>query len=299
MAITEAQRLARRRSIGSSDIPAIVCVSPFATAGDVYLSKTEEMVDIDSMPIEVGNRCESVILDWASDQLGFEIERDVHVVHSVFDFMTANLDGRGVGENSRIGIEAKTGSVGQWGEEWTDEVPDHVLAQCHWQIAVADLDMVYVPALTSNGFSLQFLMFKVDRDDEVSAEIARHGREFWENHVLPRVPPPDAAPSLDVVKRIRRVPETVADIDPDLTERFFAAKERARAAEKEAKEAQAMLLAALGDCEAGDDGGEKIWTYFEQGRRGVDTKALKAKYPEIYAEVETESRFRVLRQKKR
>ena len=45
MPITEKQRLARMKKLGSSDAPAILGVSPWKTATDVYWEKEVEQKD--------------------------------------------------------------------------------------------------------------------------------------------------------------------------------------------------------------------------------------------------------------
>lgn len=299
MPITEAQRQARRHHLGSSDSPAILQVDPWSSPHDVYLSKVHELDDIKSNEaIDIGNEFEGPLLRWAAKELGVEIETNVSLVCPSDEIFAANLDGRVVG--SAQGLEAKTGDGTEYGDEMTDQVPDRVIIQAHHQMFVADLGVVWVPALVAKFGRLNRCVYRVDRSEPLVGAVRDQGREFWLNHVVPKVPPTGWTPSLDTIKRIKRINGEVVPVAAELVARW----EEAKAAEKEAKqardEAQALMLAALGEAEAGDYGDPaKILTYLEQGRAGIDVKALRLAHPAIASQFATESRFRVARLKKR
>lgn len=297
MPITDAQREQRRNFIGSSDMPAIMGVDSYRNAADVYYSKLGALDDNDDTneAAKAGNYLEPAILAWASDELGVSIRRNQRRVQGVF---AANIDAMIVGRPEAL--EAKTTGLynkmffgEEWGEEDTAEVPPRVLIQTHHQMYVADLERVWVPALI-NGRGLQ--MFRIERDNDLIKRIEEVGVSFWNDHVMKGIPP-TVVPSMETLKRVMRVPEKVAAITPEALARYQAAKEAAKVAEAAAKAAQAALIAELGDAEQGEcEAG--IVTYFEQGRAGIDTKALKERYPDVAAAVTKETRFRVLREKK-
>ncbi|HRR40229.1 MAG TPA: YqaJ viral recombinase family protein [Syntrophales bacterium] len=72
MPITETQREARRKHLGSSDVAAILGVDPFKNAYDVWLEKTGKVdsSDISSEAAEIGNALETGILNLAERRLG-------------------------------------------------------------------------------------------------------------------------------------------------------------------------------------------------------------------------------------
>ena len=291
--ITQEQRLARMGSIGSSDMAAILGVDPWRSAYDVYLSKKHPLDDIaNSEPIDIGNTFEAPLLDWAAETLGMEIEKDVSI--QGLNPFAANLDGRVLGKP--IGIEAKTtSSPGDFGNEFTDEVPNRVIVQCNHQMMVADLDHVFVPVLMAQFDRLTRKMFKVGRSEELIKIIRSKGEEFWDC-VKSENPPAAASASLDVIKRIARVAGDVAVIDPSLAEAFEDAKAAKKEAEKIEEKAKAALIAALGDSEAGVCG-EALYTFYQQSRSQLDAKRLRANHPHLVGELEKTSTFRVLRRK--
>lgn len=298
MPITEAQREQRRNFIGSSDMPAIMGVDSYRNAADVYYAKLGALDDGDDTndAAEAGNYLEPAILAWAADKLNVSIRRNQRRVRGVF---AANIDAMIVDRPEAL--EAKTTGLynpmffgEEWGDEDTSQVPPRVLIQTHHQMYVASLERVWVPALI-NGRGLQ--LFRIERDETLIERIEDAGVTFWNEHVLKGIPPKEAVPSMETLKRIIRTPEKVASLDADTLLAYQKAKEEAKAAEAALDAAKAALIAALGDAEQGESK-VGIVTYLEQSRSSVDTKALKEQYPEVAAAVTRETRYRVLREKK-
>ena len=298
MPITEEQRIARRNGIGSSDLAAIMGLSPWRTPYDVYLDKTGVLEDQESNPaMEAGNRFEDGVLDYAEDILG-ELKRNQTKPVSGTPIVV-NTDA--VVCNGLVPVEAKTVGLFHhtsefWGDEGTDQVPDRVIIQSHAHMMAWDKDICHVPAfIGGTGFK----MFAVRRDHRIVKAIIEDSLKFWEC-VTGLTPPEGSTATLQVVKRVRRKPEHVANVDPELVSKWLEAKEAEKEAEAQAKEAQAALLTALGEAEAGMCGELGAVTYLQQTRRGIDTAALKADHPEIYHKYYREGEpFRVLRHKKK
>jgi putative phage-type endonuclease len=286
--ITEQQRQARRKYIGSSDIAALFGVDPWRTATDIYLSKTAELEDDGgSEAMQVGNRLESAILDYAEEQVG-PLERNCWREHGI---LAANHDVLVIGKSE--GVEAKCSSYGDWGEPGTDEVPEHVLLQCQHQALVSKLEIVHVPALLSLGGRLRFVLYRVERDEDLIGLIAERCEKFWVNHVVPRVPP-DAAPSYDVVKLVKRQAEAVCQIPGDIVARWLEAQRLRREAEEAEEAEKALVLLHLGEAEIGDSSIGRV-TFTSQSRSSIDTRRLKADHPEIVEKYQTFSTYRVMR----
>jgi len=299
--ITPEQREARRRYIGSSDAPAICGVDPDLTPFDIWASKVYDLEELPAKegPIARGNRYEKPLLDWLEVELGVEIERNVSVVHAD-GLRAANLDGLVRGRCE--GAEAKFTSLSHlFGPEGTDEVPEKVLLQTHHQMLVADLEIVWVPVLLARFGRIAEEKFKVERNDDLIRAIVEREQEFWERYVLPKVPPPqERLPSLEVLKRIKRVPGSVALIDPSLVDVWEDMKLAAKIAAEREDAAKAAVLAALGDAEAGDYGDPEKWlTYYRQSRTDVDGKTLKTARPDVYEQFKRVTEFPVARIVKR
>lgn len=302
MPITAEQRAARRHVIGSSDSPAILHCDPDNSEYNVWASKVYELDEItDNEAIEIGNDFELPLLQWASRELGLEIEVNVPAVSRENPLFAANLDARAKDRTKRIGIEAKTTSRGyRYGAEGTDNIPDRDIVQTQHQMFVDDLDVVYVPVLLPVFNRLKRRMYKVKRNETIIKAIKKYGVEFWENHVIPKVPPSQSRPRIDVLKRIRREAGEEVDIDLNLVWLFEQRRDERKRLEDLEDVAKAALIAALGDAEFGDYGDPRfVYRYLAEPRTRVEEKRLKLERRDIYDEFSKESRPRVLRRVKR
>ena len=302
--ITEEQRIARRAHLGSSDAPAIVGLSPWRTPADVYYSKVYESKDTPTEAMQTGNRLEPAILDFAEERLGVALRRNVHIVSAGRDggILAANLDALVADRNEAV--EAKycgPYAAAEWGAEGTDEVPDHVNIQVQHQMYVGGLNRVWVAAAIASHH-LEWKLYVVPRSDQIISALVAREIEFWERHVLLRCPPESSAPSLDILKALRRDPGSCIDLPKDSSamsmHRELAAEKR-KSAQAEYDDATAKLLAMLGDAEAGLLPDGRMITYLSQrSAPRCDLKRLRAEHPDLYSELVTESTCRVLRIKK-
>lgn len=270
MAITAEQRVARRSSIGSSDSAAILGVDPYDNIHDVYLEKVYGTEDRRTGATDMGNLVEPLLVQWAGEQLDVDVVRDVFAIHREHGILTANLDGLAHRDGKRIGIEAKfTGLADEFGEPGTDQVPDRVIVQALHQIEVATLEAVYVPVLLARRGRPTFELFRVDPNPAGQDAIVERDLAFWRDHVEKRVPPSGAVASLEVLKRIQRVPNKTVEVPDMLVTIWEATKLARKEAELEEEEAKARLLAAMGDAEAATYGEFGRWlTYYSTQRKG-------------------------------
>ncbi len=302
--ITETQRTERRRFIGSSDIAALFTgpdgksLDPFKTAADVWATKVFDFDESTASPsMKTGIRWEPYIIGWAAEQLGVEVETDpdrLRFVCELHPLFASNLDGYAVINGEHVIIEAKkTRMAAEWGEPGTDQIPYRVILQVHVQMLCTGWDHAYVAAMIQG----EECLYEVTRDERIIAAIIRRGEEFWNENVYPKVPPADCEPAdLDILKRIRRIPETYADIDTELVTAWETAKANRLEAEKAETTAFAEVLMAVGDAEGVmlPDGRE--FTYFKQrGADKVDMKRLKTEWPDVYAAISKPNEYRVAR----
>lgn len=296
MPITDAQRELRRKHLGSSDVAAILGVDPYKNAYDVWAEKTGKVEDIkESDAMYAGTAFEDGVLKFAEDKLG-KLVRNQYRSAQGFP-IAANIDAIVVKTSEPV--EAKTAGLfgplqEHWGDASTDEVPDRVIVQAHVHMLCVSKEICHVPAfLGGRGF----IMFQVARDDEIINTIGDKSIDFWDNFVEADCPPPDVIPSMSIIKRMKREPEKVVDIDSVLIEHWQKAVQSRKAAEEIEAAAKEQMLVALGDAEAGrcELG---LLTYLQQTTKRIDSKRLKDEKPEIAKEYTTVSIFRVPRLKK-
>lgn len=271
MPITEEQRKQRIHHLGSSDMAAILGVDRWKTPTDIYLEKKGRLTEEpDAMIKLAGSRFEDGVLDFAQDELGpltRNVEREVAGTPIV-----AHIDA--VVDASDEPVEVKTtGLFGplfeRWGDDHTDQVPERVIVQCHVHMLATDRPICHVPAFIGGR---GFVMFQVPRNEDL-AEICRAAAvRFWTENVEADVPPEGVAASLNIIKRLRRTPEKVTDVDPETVRAWLDAKEAASGASKALDEAQAAVLTAMGDAEAALCGDLGAITYFKTNRSGFTVK---------------------------
>jgi len=296
MPITEKQKELRRKHLGSSDIAAILGLDRYKNAYDVWLDKTGQVEDVkENKAMQAGTFFEDGVLRFAEEILG-PLRRNQYRVATGFP-LASNIDALVVGSDEPV--EAKTAGLfsrlpEDWGDEGTDEIPDYIIIQTHVHMLCVEREICHVPTfLGGRGFQL----FRVNWDNEIMDVIRDKSLDFWENYVETKNPPPDVIPSLEVAKRMKRELEKVVEIDNQIVQNWLNAKENLKHAELMKDGAEAEILAALGDAEAGKcDLG--MVTYFEQQQRRIDSQRLKDEKPDIAAEYLKVSKFRVARLKK-
>jgi len=304
MPISNEQRKQRVKAIGSSDVPILLGVSPFKkTAYDVWMEKTgrlpvaESEEDDPASELTAGQFFEGGVLDWAQKSLGY-LHRNVKLAAADFH-LHCNVDA--LTFETAEPVEAKTSGFlgpvyGEWGDEGTDQVPEHVIAQAHAHLlTLPEAQICHIPVFIQGR---GFLMFRVNRDKELCEIIAEACLDFWVNHVEKDIPPENSAPSLAVVRRIRREPNKVVAVDAGSLLAWRSIRDEAKCWEQNKKGADAQLIAMLGDAECGTCDVGHV-TFYEQSREGIDTKRLRAERPDIWKEYQTETKFRVLRFKER
>ena len=275
----------RRTVVGASEVALLFGLPSFGnrTLSDLWFEKKYgvERADNGNASTKLGLQLEAAVLAAAEDRLGVQIvDRQLWLTK---DANAATLDGRVAGGGPLV--EAKTSGivgpskVSEWGDELTDEVPDNYLVQVQAQLLVSGAELAYLAALIGGrGFGL----FQIVPQPELQTAIATKSSEFIAS--LAADCAPGAPPQLETLKRIRRQPKKVVEINDELRERFEEAKANAKIADETKEQFQRELLAAMGDAESGVCRGGQF-TYYEQTNR----------YP---AKPASETTFRVLRWKK-
>lgn len=310
MAITEQQRKERRNFLGSSDIACLFVddegksLDPFKNSLDLYNEKVFELEDApETKAMSRGNRYESALIEYAAEELDCRIETDcLRFICKEHPIFACNLDGYTIpkkGKDYEI-IEAKTTSLsGEWGMPGSDDIPLRVILQVQHQMLCTGFQKAHVIVLMGK-FSLVEEMYVVERNETIIKSIIERGEQFWNDHILLKIPPEDSEPgNLQIFKRIRRVPDKYADVDPKYIDKWDNARNDRLNAEKLEKKLFADLLGKLGDAEGAKFDSESEFTYFKKkGKDNLDLKKFRADYPEVYAHVATESHHRVPRIRK-
>lgn len=177
----------RAEGLGSSDSPAILGLSPWAGPLSVYLSKTGEVPDEQSLPMWLGLVLQRSVGDLFAARTGKRIRAaNIQYKHPVWDFIRCHLDFTVIGEQADL--ECKTArSTDGWGEEGSGDIPPVYWVQVQHQMAVRGRAYTYVAVLFGH---YDFRWYLVERDEDFIRRLCAALVEFWEKHIVPRVPPP-------------------------------------------------------------------------------------------------------------
>lgn len=292
--------IARQNGIGGSDIGAIMGVSPFKTAVDVYLAKIDpNPADEQNELFYWGHALEQPIADRFALQNGVDVIRGVPINrHPEHEWMVANVDGI-INDGNRGVLEIKTVSAfggRDWGTEGSDEVPLSYVAQCAWYMAVMNYDYAKIAALFGGN---DYREFHIDRDPELEAILIERGREFWFNHVTPRVPPAPANDK-DVLRLFRRDNGTAIEATDNIADdcmRLKRMRDDAKLILNEAEVLETRIKINLGEAATLAYQGQTLATWKAQQSRRLDTNAFKVAHPDLYEQFLKTSETRVFRLK--
>lgn len=293
---------ARRSGIGGSDIGAILGVSPYKTALDIYLSKTTEQPEKQGDWLYWGHALETPIIARFENDHGVKVQHAPPLFrHSEYDWALANVDGLILDENGHPTaiLEIKTASAfksGEWGEESTDEVPLTYIAQVQWYMWICGLQTAYIAVLIGGQI---YRDYRIDRDQELIDLMIEKAKDFWENHVLKGIPP-EPQNGAQVQTLYPQDNGEAIEADTDALTAFNELKTlKAQADELKAQiaEKEDTIKLKIGNAAMLTLNGAPLATWKTQTSRRFDSIAFKAAQPELYKQFQKESETRVLRLK--
>ena len=185
------------------------------------------------------------------------------------------------------GLECKTTSPYSKFRFDEGEINPHYYAQVMHYMAVTGAEKWYVAVLV---LGKAFHVFEIPRDEAYIATLIEAEREFWEEHVVPRVPPlpmgteadGEALNALYPAAEVEDAAMDLGGLDDILNLRGMKVEKR-DALQKEIDDIDQQIKAEMGTFERGVSVHWTVrWSNTESRR--MDTKALKAKYPKIAEE---------------
>lgn len=277
----------RRGHVMASDVAAVLGLSPYATALDVWHAKRGQDREIPEMLAWIGHRMEPVIADWLRKfhpELG-QIRRGFMAVSDEWPWLGATVDR--VQQRTGRPIELKTASRHGM-KNWLDDagdvtVPVAYQVQVQTQLAVTGQDLAYVAvALAGSDFEL----IEVPRDDVFIREhLVPRTREFW-GLVESGTPPHPAtlAEQAQVWPTVKGTEREATDLERETAERWAVLISDSKTLKEEADAVQKALGEAMGDTEILTVGGEPLVRQrTQQGRRTVSVKDLEQQAPDLAA----------------
>ena len=192
----------RQGGIGSSDAAASVGLNPYHSQLELWMEKTGRAPVAppgdggadDLSPMYWGSLLEPIVAAHYTRRTGNRVRRINAVLqHPEHPWMLANIDREVMGAPDVQLLECKTAGIqGAW--LWRDGVPEYVQLQVQHQLAVTGKQAADVAVLLG-GQELQ--IFRIERDEELIAQLITLEREFWGYVERDQQPPADGSDSAD------------------------------------------------------------------------------------------------------
>lgn len=292
--------LDRSKYFGSSDIAAILGISPWRTKLDVFLDKTQGRQPIDESKAAIfkrGKRLEPYILDMYAEDTGENlIHRGERYVDLEHPFLAAEIDAE---TESGKNVEAKSaradwGKV--WGSEMTDEIPVYYNAQAMFGMGINGAESAEFPVLIGID---DFRIYRVERDQQIITNLKAAAVDFWNNHIIAGV-----APEPTTVGDIERLfpwdAGTIIQANDQIRDAYLELKDlkkRIKLLEDDADEVAKRIKLFMGEHQVLKFGADQLLSWKSQKSRRFDSKAFEAKHPAIADKFKYDSISRVMRLK--
>lgn len=300
----------RKAGIGGSDIGAIMGVSQFSTARQIYLSKTNQDLTegaVDSLATErmhFGHVLEDIVAQEFVKRNASELDIfRVITIDGTFaskqhPFMRANIDRLIIFKDGTLGIlECKTTSEYN-NDSWKNaELPETYRYQVLWYMYVFGIEEAHIACLVGGN---KFYSYPVWYDNKLAEGLVAAGYHFWHNNVQLLIEPEPMAndtayldekyadveqgseleildeDNIEIFKKIAELKAAKKDIEAELAEYTNKAKDIIKTKE----------IAYTPDF--------KI-TWKPQSRRLISSKKLKEDRPDIWEEYAYDSTCRTFK----
>ena len=274
----------RKSSIGGSDAAICVNMNPYSDLLTLYADKKSLSSEKDtSEAMRLGTDLEQYVAERFMEKTGKKVRNDFFMyADDDYDYITANIDRRIVGENA--GLECKVmGSFHGYNFE-NGDIPSHYFCQVQHYCMVMGFDMVYLAILV---LQRGLYVIEVKRDDDFIKSLREAETAFWTQYIMQdRMPEPDGSDSsLDTLRQLypkgyKDLEVTIPGLDRMITD-YKSIKEIADDYGKQAEKIKAQICQKLGKAEVGI--GLKYGCSWKTQSKtsGYDMKKLQKDYPNI------------------
>ena len=185
------------KGIGGSDAAAVIGVSPYSTARDLYYEKLNIVTAGDNednwVQKRIGHLLEDLVAEIFSKKTGFPVYQVKKMFyHPNHPYMLADVDYFVTLPGNKTAIlEIKTTNYNAKDNWWLDgkeSVPVNYEIQGRHYMAVTDIDKVYFCCLYGNTED-EVIIRSIERDLNYEELIIAFEEDFWVNNVLKKVPP--------------------------------------------------------------------------------------------------------------
>lgn len=309
----------RKKGIGGSDAAAILGISPFATARDLYYDKLNilpfEENDDNWVQKQIGHLLEDLVAQIFHKKTGYKIYQVKKMFqHPMHTFMLADVDYFvELPDGTTAILEIKTTNYNAKEHWWRDGekiVPVNYEAQGRHYMCVMNIDRVFFCCLYGNNFD-EVIIREIQRDYEYEDELIALEEDFWINNVQAHKEPPYTEDGELILESVKN---HTGPADPNAAEVVFGlplascvlrftelqaqkklADAQSKQIENEMKRLQGKIVAEMGksctaQCSIGSD--NFTVTYKPSSKPGINKDnliRLQSQHPDIYNEYVSET----------
>ena len=192
----------RKKSLGGSDVGAILGMNEYSSPYTIWAEKTGKLPPFEGNEwTRLGNDLEGYVAERFTDASGLKVVNDSYTWRNdKYPHLHANIDRKVVG--MKAGLECKITSELNAKSYRDGEFPDRFYAQCVEYLAVTEYDRWYLAVLIYGKGIKIFQMTRIK--DDVTPEwcessiyiedgeiegLVKATKDFWENHILTDTPP--------------------------------------------------------------------------------------------------------------
>lgn len=284
----------RRTYIGSSNIAGILGLSKWQTPYDVYSAKVapsqEEMDPAKKKFLERRKRWEPVVVEMLREELEAKIvATNLRYVDPEFDFFAAEIDAEAQEEDGEIiNVEIKTVSPRAWGEKFgwgepgSGDIPIDYEAQVQFALGVTGRKVAAVAAMVGLD---DMIFYRIERDDELIADLRARAVKFWHENVLAKVAP-EPTTIADLHKMYKTSDETIIvqadDVLGSTALKLRGIRHQIAAWETQAEALEFDVKLGMKKAETLVVDGRKVFTWKETKFSMLDQTSLKEKEPKVH-----------------
>lgn len=275
----------RKRGIGGSDAAAILGLDPYRTIHDVYADKISANITQDDNPhMKRGRKLEQLIIAEYSELHPEDmIVSTTPAVHPQHSWMIGTPDGQIISphKKGRGIVEVKCPAKYAFEKIKLEGVPANYVIQMQHYLTITGFTWGRFAIFNADSWEMITVDVEAFNDAEKAAYIEAL-EAFWNEHVIPRVPPPADPKEHRVV--LPKVEGALKSREDDAFAQAVSALAQAQESEKEAKSLVESAKAAVLDVinkEHGVYESDEYRVYYTPvaGRVTFDKKALAAARP--------------------
>jgi putative phage-type endonuclease len=269
----------RRKTIGASDAPIILGISPWSSPHDIWISKMGMDATEETQAMRLGHYLQSGVAMEALHQIGGSILSEEDFAVHPNGWASATPDYVIRQDDDNVILEIKCTHEKSW-----DTVPEHYLLQVHWQCWVHGIDRAYIAVLHGSS-QVKVYELQIDLFSDWFVDSVAHVKAWFDNHVSDAEEPAIEQKRNDALKAaIRAASGTSVDLSEEIIDkmrRIAQIKRETAPATDELSALEREVKEAIGTAEVGLYQGKTVVTYKETVSKRFDTKKFQADRPDI------------------